>query len=444
MHSRGLVFSALFALLNPHVGASVLGPPSTLVKLSYGSFEEKAAENLVEFLGIPFAVPPVGRLRFAPPVPPTPFKGVQQATSFAAACAKQVFENPLFPGPTTPPKTVRTSGTLIQYLVVLIIILGLYLNVIRPAMIPSGRKLPVLVYIYGGGFVIGDTTQVYGNTLVNRSLDLGEPIVYVTAAYRLNAFGFLAGKEVKDAGIGNLGLRDRLFCAAAMESGSPLVLPDILQQQRYFDSVVTDTNCTTAPDKLECLRDAPFEQLVAAVDRTPSLFAYQSLKVAWMPVVDGVVIVRDPLISLQEGKYAKIPFITGTVEDEGTLFSLGNMNITTNAQYLEYMKSNYFPSISDADLAALEVAYPDDVTQGSPFDTGTANALTSFLLNTTLIGYLRHSATPSPLGVIHGGDIDEFAGVGNGTDFIGADALIYFTRNLDPNPPADEKPAPER
>ncbi|KAJ3516346.1 hypothetical protein NLJ89_g1191 [Agrocybe chaxingu] len=181
----------------------------------------------------------------------------------------------------------------------------------------STSSKAILVYIYGGAFLTGDTGQVYGNTLVSRPLELGEPIVYVTAAYRLNAFGFLAGKEVKDAGIGNLErfalewvqkhigafggdpkkLGSQLWCnlrqlpyalerrnpqglfhAGAMESGSPIVLPDILQQQRYFDSLVIDTNCTTASDKLECLRDAPFEQLAAAVDRTPSLFAYQSLK----------------------------------------------------------------------------------------------------------------------------------------------------------------------
>lgn len=60
-----------------------------------------------------------------------------------------------------------------------------------------------------GSFVTGSTSSFDGNVIVQRSIALGTPVVYVSIAYRLNALGFLASQEVKDAGVGNLGLHDR-------------------------------------------------------------------------------------------------------------------------------------------------------------------------------------------------------------------------------------------
>jgi len=84
-------------------------------------------------------------------------------------------------------------------------------------------------------------------------------------------------------------------------------MPDALHQQVYFDQLVNDTNCTTANDKIKCLRSVPFAQLMDAVNLSPSYASYQGLRVAWQPMVDGVLFQRDPLISLQQGKYAKVP-----------------------------------------------------------------------------------------------------------------------------------------
>jgi len=114
--------------------------------------------------------------------------------------------------------------------------------------------------------------------------------------------------------------------------------PDIMHQQVYFDQLVNDTSCAAANDKLKCLRSVPFSQLMDAVNLSPSYASYQSLKLAWQPMVDGILFPRDPLISLQEGKYAKVllgmfseflyeltwmkvPFVTGDTEDEGTCVS---------------------------------------------------------------------------------------------------------------------------
>jgi len=117
-----------------------------------------------------------------------------------------------------------------------------------------------------------------------------------------------------------------------------MALPDALHQQIYFDQLVNDTSCTAADDKLKCLRNVPFAQLMDAVNLSPSYASYQSLRLAWQPMLDGLLFPRDPLISIQEGKYAKVllktfsellyelmwmkvPFVTGDTEDEGTYVS---------------------------------------------------------------------------------------------------------------------------
>jgi acetylcholinesterase len=61
----------------------------------------------------------------------------------------------------------------------------------------------------------------------------------------------------------------------------------------------------------------------------PGLSSYKSLQVAFGPSVDGKVIVRNPQASIKKGLYARVPIITGNVDDEGTLFSFGNQNITS-------------------------------------------------------------------------------------------------------------------
>jgi len=175
------------------------------------------------------------------------------------------------------------------------------------------------------------------------------------------------------------------------------------------------------------------------------------------------MIPRNPMQLVESGKIARIPFINGDVEDEGTLFSLATTGITTDAQFVEYVKTNYFPYITDEQMQALAAAYPDDVTQGSPFNTGTANAITPeykriaalqgdmvfqgsrrFMLEVASkiqpaysYRYVRGSSTPV-LGAFHGSDIVYFFGfLSNETDWIAPDAIIYFARNRDPNPPAD-------
>lgn len=128
-----------------------------------------AAAGLDEFKGIPYAAPPVGSLRWKPPQPMAAWSGVRKADHFGPRC----MQRPLFGD-----MVFRSDGMSEDCL---------YLNVWRPAH-SAGKKLPVLVYFYGGGFVAGDGSESRydGASLARRG------IVTVTVNYRLDVFGFLA------------------------------------------------------------------------------------------------------------------------------------------------------------------------------------------------------------------------------------------------------------
>lgn len=75
--------------------------------------------------------------------------------------------------------------------------------------------------------------------------------------------------------ITNGGNTEGLFRAAVMESGAPIPVGDIEKGQVYYDAIVRDTECAGAADTLQCLRTVPYDRLKAAIDDTPSIFAYQ-------------------------------------------------------------------------------------------------------------------------------------------------------------------------
>ncbi len=118
------------------------------------------------------------------------------------------------------------------------------------------------------------------------------------------------------------------------QSGSPMKIPSVLEMQRYFDDLVSSTNCTDAKERLDCLRAVPYSQLIQAVNLEPNMLSYPSMKLAWQPMIDGNLIPRSPLQIIKSGEYARVsiripqsgiffdilqvPFITGDCEDEGT------------------------------------------------------------------------------------------------------------------------------
>lgn len=149
-----------------------------------------AGDGIVSFKGIPFAAPPVGDLRWKAPQPVKPWSGVKDASKWAPAC----IQDPMFPQIFAAPAEVSEDC--------------LYLNVWTPAK-TAGDELPVMVWIYGGGFVGGQTSApIYEGTKLAK-----KGIVLVSVAYRLGAFGFLAHPELSKEsgkGSGNYGLQDQI------------------------------------------------------------------------------------------------------------------------------------------------------------------------------------------------------------------------------------------
>ena len=193
---RGVVASALLALITSTAAAPVFRLHSG------GQLRGLARANSSAFLGIRFAQPPVGKLRWSPPVAsPQLTAGIVNATALAPSCMQ-----------TTPPAKNTMSEDC------------LFLNVYTPQqqqqqLSQQQKLLPVLLFIHGGCFV-GDGTAnpVFNGThmveLAAAGVSGSEAVVVVTVAYRLNAYGFLGGEELRarnhdDNSTGNWGVQDQ-------------------------------------------------------------------------------------------------------------------------------------------------------------------------------------------------------------------------------------------
>lgn len=154
-----------------------------------GNVRGAAGEGVDTFKGIPFAAPPVGPLRWRAPQPVLPWAGVRDATAFGHDCMQLPFPSDAAPLGTAPAEDCLT------------------VNVWAPAG-ARGKKLPVLFWIYGGGFVNGGASPaVYDGAALAR-----EGIVFVSFNYRVGRFGFFAHPALSAAGegpVGNWGLMDQ-------------------------------------------------------------------------------------------------------------------------------------------------------------------------------------------------------------------------------------------
>nr|CAH17527.1 carotenoid ester lipase precursor [Pleurotus sapidus] len=490
------VLQAVLGLFAIQTAATPL-PRANSVTLDSATFTGTTSGRVTKFLGIPYAQPPTGDRRFRLPEPIPPYTGTVRATAFGPACPQQSARLPL------PDGLASDVVDLIVNTAYKAVFPDnedcLSINVVVPTSATPTSKLPVAVWIFGGGFELGSPSLYDGGLIVERSIQLGEPVIYVSMNYRLSAFGFLASQEVKDTGVGNLGLQDQrealrwiqkyissfggdptkvtiwgesagaisvalhmvanngnhegLFRGAFMQSGSPIPVGDISHGQTYYDAIAAETGCSSAADTLACLRSVPYATLKTAVDRTPFIFDYQSLALARIPRADGVFLTDNPQRLVQAGKVANVPFVTGDCDDEGTLFSLANLNVTTTSQVRTYIKTFFMPQSTNAELDQMLNHYPLDLTQGSPFDTGILNALSPqfkrlaafqgdavfqaprrFFLqqrsgkqNTWAFLSKRFKVAPF-LGSFHASDILNVYFGGELGDY-----LINFVNNLDPN-----------
>jgi para-nitrobenzyl esterase len=183
--------SALWSIVLTFLVAASPAGAQLQVQVESGRLEGSTAGDVESFKGIPFAAAPVGELRWRAPQPAPRWQGVRAATGFGSDCMQEPFPSDAAPLGVPPAEDC------------------LYLNVWRPAE-RSEQKLPVMVWIYGGGFVNGGSSPaVYdGNEFARQG------VVLVSFNYRVGRFGFFAHPELtREAGaepVANYGYMDQI------------------------------------------------------------------------------------------------------------------------------------------------------------------------------------------------------------------------------------------
>ncbi|KAJ7485724.1 carotenoid ester lipase precursor [Mycena latifolia] len=411
--SIGILLAALLLQVRAAAGAPHPEPSVFLDGSKFIGIESSAVTQ--SFLGIPFALPPTGDRRLRLPAPIPAYNGTYTVNAPGPACPQKAKALPNLAG--LPPETIKA---ILNFLLGLASLKEpaedcLTLNVIKPTTATNGTsKLPVVVWIFGGGFEIGHNAMIDGVPVVQRSIAMKEPVIYVSLNYRLAAFRFLASKEIRADSVGNLGLQDQrqalrwiqkyitefggdpakvaiwgessgaisvslqmltnsdhhegLFRAGFMQSGAPVPVGPVEKGQKTYDAIVQHTGCSGSFDTLACLRSVSYEKFKAAQDALPSIFSYKSLTGAWFPREDGVFLTDTPQHLVQQGKVANVSFISGNCDDEGTIFSRSTLNITRAVQFLGWVSEFWLPQASAAQIESVGAAYPSNIV-GSPFDT---------------------------------------------------------------------------
>ncbi|KAF2756378.1 carotenoid ester lipase [Pseudovirgaria hyperparasitica] len=407
-------------------------PPN--IDLDYGTFKGIAdpVSHSWGYLGMPYAE--AGRFEHAQ-LFSRKLEGIQDATHFGPACTQKSTGSILAANGTGDLGIGAAVGFIEEALYPLSPQSEdcLLINIQVPENTRPDAKLPIIMWIHGGGFEIGAPYAALGETLaapglavnyrpaglVQTAVETDQPIIVASISYRLNAFGFSASKEMEEAGLLNLGIEDQrvamqwikkhiskfgrdpdkltifgesagswsvsthllwdggkqdLFRAAIAVSGGPVMVDGPERQQATFDRMVANCGCTDAADKIACLKKADHADISAAVNEEEYFLGASSLASTWTIRPDGKHLTDSPHRLAAQGKFAKVPLMIGDMRDEGTLFSLlTQLKVTTEKDFKDYFQSVWWPKASDEDMAGLMDLYPHDPTKGSPFGTGIFN-----------------------------------------------------------------------
>jgi carboxylesterase type B len=133
--------------------------------------------------------------------------------------------------------------------------------------------------------------------------------------------------------------------------------------------------CSASSDTLACLRTVPYTTFLDAANSVPGIFSYFTVNLSYLPRPDGKSLTASPDILIKTGEYAKVPFIVGDQEDEGTFFGLFTPNLTTTNELSTYLSTIFFNNASPAQIDELVNTYQTTTKDGSPFRTGLLNNL---------------------------------------------------------------------
>ncbi|BAU54418.1 carboxylesterase/lipase family protein [Mucilaginibacter gotjawali] len=339
------------------------------------------------YKGIPYALPPVGNLRWKEPQPPANWNGVLKADHFShMPMQKHIFSDMIFRADTMSEDC-------------------LYLNVWAPAT-PSETKRPVLVYFYGGGFVAGDGSESRydGESLAQKG------IVTVTISYRLGIFGFFAHpeltKESPHNASGNYGLLDQhaallwvkaniaafggdpekvtiagesagsfSVCAQVLSPLSKGLFSGAIGESGGFGKMSTLTNGessgaafakTAGAGSLAELRALTASQLLDLASK-PGAWRFPNL-------IDGYFFTKQPIETLEAGEEMHVPVMVGWNSAEVPYQAFTGGDMPTPENYAKKIKERY-----GADSTMVLKLFPGN-TQDEVIKSATALASDNFIV----------------------------------------------------------------
>lgn len=409
---------------------SSFGTEGATVTTKYGTIEgttltpEDGGENCHGFLGIPFAQPPLGPLRFQKPEPLSePWVDIFSATKHPPRCL-QAPGVAVLPGPEGIPDSEDC----------------LYLNVVSPSHEKDlSRKLAVMVWIHGGGFLVGSAYE-YDPEEICRNL-VSHDVIVVTVQYRLDIFGFVATGD--QSGPGNFGLHDQIqalkwvheniadfggdptkvtIFGESAGGASVSLLSYIEQAQSYFQRAIAQSGSgfgywtlsnvpvhsfheitralgcgdkkTTNQQKLECLRGKSVEEIQ---QKEIELFGSKlnsgkklpgreyiggghgvgGMWLRWSPTIDNDLIPLGGLDQLAAKFSGKKPFITGTCQQESLLFVkptplmkqfMGEMADDERPMWIDNNEDLVYSTMEEAIRESVFIAKQKGNKRGKQFD----------------------------------------------------------------------------
>ena len=317
-----------------------------VVETRGGRLEGVQEEGLQSFRGVPFAKPPVGALRFAAPQPPEPWSGVRAARDFGPSAPQRVSEIEARFG-------LRVGKQSEDCLT---------LNITTPAS--DGARRPVMVWIHGGAFTIGSSSQKMYDL---RPLARRGGAVMVGINYRLGALGFLDPAALGGETLGataNAGILDQVAALAWVrdniegfggdpgnvtlfgESAGGMSVATLLGMpaaRGLFHRAIAQSGAAhrvnraeeaaevatlwsrevgLEPGSAKWLRELPLDAILRAQSRCVTVFERESARRAFCPSVDGRTLPEHPFEAIRGGLSRDIPVVVGTTRDEWKLFGV--------------------------------------------------------------------------------------------------------------------------
>lgn len=360
-----------------------------LVATGRGWVQGIEEDGVWRWQGVPFAAPPVGDLRFAPPAPHACWDDVMLTTAFGPKCAQ--YEVTLGGARAIGDEDCLT------------------LNVWSPVGVADGRARPVLFFIHGGGNIVGSASEalIGGAPIYNgAALAARGDAVVVTTQYRLGPLGFLSLPELDAEGAtgtsGNQGLQDQI---AALEwvqrnisafGGDPTRVMVFGESAGGINTCMMATSPLTAglmhraliqsggcgavsraraqevsaaaaalfdcegDDRLACLRGVDAATLMLEGSGTVGLGdSAADNGLSWGPSVDGHVLVADPLTRAAAGQHAHVPLVVGSNADEMAATSINRVSVETAEEYAAAVRAT-FAILGGMAVEYILEAYPVD------------------------------------------------------------------------------------